>query len=111
MIALASGDDRAANRFQLRDGRNLPAGAVFAALMRDGYAIAPLRCGKPYTQTSQAWYRITGPGKQPAILYRARHTDGGLITEDYGLRLDNALPPAEPGQTPAPPQGCPAPRF
>ena len=100
MQAIATGDERAANRFMLRDGQHLPRGAVFAALARDGYSLTPLRCGKVYTETSQAWFRIAGPGKQPAVLYRAHHTDAGVLSEDYALRLDNALPPAEPGQTP-----------
>jgi hypothetical protein len=68
-------------------------------LARDGYAITPLRCGKVYTETSQAWHRISGPGKQPAILYRAQHNTDGVRSEDYGLWLDNILPPAQPGQS------------
>ncbi|MDB5462806.1 MAG: hypothetical protein JWP23_1195 [Phenylobacterium sp.] len=107
MIAIATGDDRAANHFILRDGEHLPRGAVFDALARDGYAIAALRCGKPYTETSQAWFRISAPRKQPAILYRAHHSSGGVLSEDYALRLDNILPPAEPGQTPAAGGRCP----
>jgi hypothetical protein len=101
MLAIATGDDRAANRFMLREGQHLPRGAVFDALARDGYAITALRCGKPYIETSQVWFRISGPGRQPAILYRAHHNSGGILGEDYALRLDNVLPPAEPGQTPA----------
>lgn len=100
MQAIATGDERAANRFMLRDGQRIPRGAVFAALARDGYSLTPLRCGKVYTETSQAWFRIAGPGKQPAILYRAHHSSDGVVSEDYALRLDNTLPPAEPGQTP-----------
>jgi hypothetical protein len=107
MQAIATGDERAANRFMLRDGQHLPRGAVFDALARDGYAITALRCGKPYIETSQAWFRISGPGKQPAILYRAHHNSDGILSEDYALRLDNALPPAEPGQTPAAGGRCP----
>jgi len=100
MQAIATGDERAANRFMLRDGQRIPRGAVFAALARDGYSLTPLRCGKVYTETSQAWFRIAGPGKQPAILYRAHHSSAGVLSEDYALRLDNTLPPAEPGQAP-----------
>jgi hypothetical protein len=107
MQAIATGDDRAANRFMLRDGQHLTRGAVFDALARNGYAITPLRCGKVYTETSQAWHRISGPGMQPAILYRAHHSTDGIHTEDYALRLDNTLPPAEPGQTPATGGRCP----
>jgi hypothetical protein len=99
-LAVATGDARGANRFYVQDGRNLPRGAVFDQLTRDGYAITALRCGKVYTQMSQAWFRIAGPGKQPAILYRANHDLGGILTEDYAVRLDNVLPPALPGQTP-----------
>lgn len=107
MQAVATGDERAANRFMLRDGQHLPRGAVFAALTRDGYAITALRCGKVYIETSQAWYRISGAGKQPAILYRAHHNSGGVLSEDYALWLGNVLPPAEPGQTPATGGHCP----
>jgi hypothetical protein len=99
-LAVATGDARGANRFYVQDGRNLPRGAVFDQLARDGYAITALRCGKAYTQMSQAWFRIAGPGKQPAILYRANHDLGGILTEDYAVRLDNVLPPLLPGQTP-----------
>jgi hypothetical protein len=107
MQAVATGDGRASNRFMLRDGQHLPRGAVFEALARDGYAITALRCGKPYIETSQVWFRISGPGKQPAILYRAHHNSDGVLSEDYALRLDNVLPPAEPGQTPAAGGRCP----
>jgi hypothetical protein len=99
MTAIATGDERAANRFYLRDGGNLPRGAVFDALARDGYAIAALRCGKPYTQMSENFFRITGAGKQPAILYRKMSSDGGMVSETYGLRLDNVLPPLVQGQS------------
>ncbi len=99
MTAIATGDERAANRFYLRDGGNLPRGAVFDALARDGYVIAALRCGKPYTQMSENFFRISGAGKQPAILYRKMSVDGGMTSETYGVRLDNVLPPLVQGQT------------
>lgn len=107
MTAIATGGDRGANRFYLREGRNLPRGAVFARLMRDGYQIVALRCGRVYTETSQAWFRISGPGKQPAVLYRAQHRTDGILSEDYGLWLGDDLPRAEPGQTAAVGGRCP----
>jgi hypothetical protein len=99
MQAVATGDDRSANRFLLLSGQHLPRGAVFDALLRDGYTLTALRCGKVYTETSQAWFRIAGPGKQPAILYRAQHSSDGVPSEDYALWLDNVLAPATPGQS------------
>lgn len=99
MTAIATGDARAANHFSLIDGGNLPRGAVFDGLVRDGYAIAALRCGKPYTEMTDSFYRITGPGKQAAILYRKVSMGGGKSSETYGLRLDNALPPIVQGQS------------
>jgi hypothetical protein len=107
MTAIATGDDRAATRFQLINGGNLPRGAVFDGLARDGYAITAVRCGKPYTEMSENWFRISGGGKQPAILYRAMYRDGGRTTETYGLRIDNLMPPMQPGQTAAPGGRCP----
>ena len=77
-----------------RIGRNVR----FDGLMRDGYAVAAIRCGKPYTEMSDAWFRISGAGKQPAILYRAMYRDGGKTTETYVLRIDNVMPPIQPGQ-------------
>ena len=54
-------------------------GLILADLLaRDGYAITALRCGKPYTEMSDAFFRIAGPGKQPAILYRKMSRDGGM---------------------------------
>jgi len=100
MTAIATGDARAANHFSLMDGGNLPRGAVFEGLTRKGYAITALRCGKPYTQMTDSFYRISGPGKQAAILYRKVSVDGGKTSETYGLRLDNVLPPIVQGQTP-----------
>jgi hypothetical protein len=107
MTAIATGDDRAATRFLLRDGGNMPRGAVFDGLIRDGYAITAIRCGKPYTEMSDNWFRISGGGKQPAIFYRAMYRDGGRTTETYGLRIDNLLPPIQPGQTVPPAGRCP----
>ena len=107
MTAIATGDARAANHFSLMDGGNLPRGAVFAGLTAKGYAIAALRCGKPYTQMTDSFYRISGPGKQAAILYRKVSVDGGKTSETYGLRLDNVLPPIVQGQTPPVGGRCP----
>lgn len=107
MTAIATGDARAASHFSLMDGGNLPRGAVFDGLVRDGYTIAALRCGKPYTQMTDSFYRISGPGKQAAVLYRKVSVDGGKTSETYGLRLDNVLPPIVPGQTPAAGGRCP----
>jgi hypothetical protein len=107
MSVLATGDDKAATRFSLLNGGNLPRGAVFDGLRRDGYALTALRCGKVYTQAADAWYRLTGPGKLPAILYRKSFSDGGRVSESYILRIDNVMPPIQPGQT-APAGGqCP----
>ena len=107
MLAIATGADAGATRFYLRDGQNVPRGAVFARLVRDGYTLTPLRCGKPYTQTSLAWYRISAPGKQPAVLFRGQHTFDGVLTEDYGLWLENILPKPEQGQTAPVGDKCP----
>ena len=107
MSAIATGDDRAASRVALLNGGNLPRGAVFDALARDGYALSALRCGKAYLERSEAWFRITGAGKQPAILYRAVTTTGGVREESYVVRIDNVMPPMQPGQS-APVAGrCP----
>jgi hypothetical protein len=109
MHAVATGDDHAASRLLFLDAQRLPRGAVFDALARDGFQITPLRCGKVYTENSSAWFRITGSGKQPAVLYRAHHNGDGLASEDYAVRLDNTLPPPLPGQS-APVAGrCPGP--
>ena len=56
--------------FSLLNGGNLPRGAVFDALARDGYQIGAIRCGKPYLQRSEAWYRIGGGGHK--VTYRLR---------------------------------------
>jgi hypothetical protein len=99
MRAMATGDDRGANHLSLMDAQHMPPGAVFGGLQQAGFSITALRCGKPYTQMSDAFYRIAGPGVQPAILYRAQYRDPGLERETYILRLDNLMPPATPGQS------------
>jgi len=99
MTVIATGDARAANHVSLIDGANLPRGAVFDGLIRGGYAITALRCGKPYTEMTDSFYRIAGPGKQAAILYRKVSMGGGKSSETYGLRLDNVLPPIVQGQS------------
>jgi hypothetical protein len=99
MTVIATGDARAANHVSLIDGANLPRGAVFDGLIRGGYAITALRCGKPYTEMTDSFYRIAGPGKQAAILYRRVSMGGGKSSESYGLRLDNVLPPIVQGQS------------
>ncbi len=101
MNAAAFGDAAGAKRFYLKDGANLPRGAVFAELQRRGFTLTVLRCGKPYTQESIEWRRITGPTGQSAVLARTVSIDGALRTEAYALRLDNVLPPIRPGETPA----------
>jgi hypothetical protein len=107
MTANATGDARGVTRVYLRDGRNLGGTAVFDVLRREGHAITPLRCGRPYTKMSHNWFRIAKAGYRPAVLYRKIARDGELY-EVYGLRLDNTLPPMRPGERDVPPGGhCP----
>ena len=107
MTANATGDARGVTRFYLRDGRNLGGTGVFDALRSKGYAIAALRCGRPYTKMSHNWFRIARPGHRPAVLYRKIARDG-VLYEVYGLRLDNTLPPIRAGERDVPPGGsCP----
>lgn len=107
MTVSATGGARGASRFYLENGGHLPRDAVFGILRRDGYAIAAVTCGKPYTQMSENWFRITKPGVQPAILYRSMSISTGEPTETYAVRLDNVAPPVLPGQRAAAGGTCP----
>lgn len=107
MTATATGDAQGANRFYLDGGRHLPRDAVFNALHRDGYTLTAVTCGKPYIKMSENWYRITGNGKQPAILYRYRSVSIGEPSEGYALWLDNTVQALLPGQSHARGGTCP----
>ncbi|MBS0332515.1 MAG: hypothetical protein JSS35_07095, partial [Proteobacteria bacterium] len=107
MTVTATGDPAGANRFYLEGGGHLPREAVFNALRRDGYSIDALICGKPYTKMSENWFRISAPGKQPAILYRSMCFTDTAPTENYAIRLDNAPPAIQPGQRAANGGACP----
>ena len=102
-----SGTPAGITRFYFKNIRNSPLDGVFNALKAKGYAITALRCGKAYTQMSDNWFRITGPGKQPATLHRSQSRSTGEPVMSYILRTDNALSPIEAGQRPAPSGGCP----
>lgn len=107
MTVSASGDADGARRFYLEGGRHLPRDAVFDALRRDGYTIKAVTCGKPYLEMSENWFRVAGPGKQAAILYRSMSVSIGEPTETYAIRLDNVAPPLLPGQRSANGGSCP----
>lgn len=110
MFVQATGDAQAANRFHFENGAHLPRDAVFDGLRRDGYSITAVICGKPYTMMSENWYRLVARGKQPAILYRVMSVSTGRPTEGYALRLDDTLPPLQPGQRLAGKGACPGDR-
>ncbi len=101
MNAAAFGDARGATRFYLKDGANLPRGAVLAELRKRGFTLTTLRCGQPYTEESTDWWRITSPSGQSAVLARTVMLGTGQRQEDYALRLDNVLPPIRKGETDA----------
>jgi hypothetical protein len=107
MGVTATGDARGASRFYLEGGGHLPRDAVFSALRRDGYTITALICGKPYTKMSENWFRISAPGRQPAILSRSMSVSTGEPTENYAVRLDNVPPSVQPGQRAANGGSCP----
>jgi hypothetical protein len=107
MTVTATGDAAGADRFYLEGGANLPRDAVFNALQRDGYTLAAVTCGKPYIKMSENWFRISAPGRQPAILYRSMSISTGRPTENYAIRLDNVAPPLQPGQRSANGGACP----
>ena len=108
MNAAATGDERAAGKFYLSDGKNLTRGGVFAALQRNGFTITPLRCGRTYTQMSHNWYRIQGPSTKPAVIYRKVFCDSGVCWENYAVRLDNEMPPLRSGEREAAGRECPS---
>ena len=101
MRASAFGDATAATRLYLKHGANLPRGAVFAEMRKRGFAITTLRCGRPSTEESNDWRRITSPSGQAAVLAYRVGVIGDVREEDYALRLDNVLPPIRGGETSA----------
>lgn len=108
MNAAASGDERAASKFYLSDGKNLTRGGVFGALQRSGFTITPLRCGRTYTQMAHNWYRIQSTATKPAVLYRKVFCDSGVCWENYAVRLDNQMPPIRSGEREAAGRDCPS---
>lgn len=106
MTAIATGTDQGANHFSLMNAEHMPHDAVLAGLRQAGFTLAALRCGKVYTQQSEVWFRISGPGRQPAILYRAQY-GGSHPTETYVIRLDNLMPAMLPGQSAPVGGACP----
>jgi len=72
-----------------------------------GASRTAVTCGKRYLKMSENWFRIEAPGRQAAILYRAMSVATGRPTEDYAIRLDDAVPPLQPGQRAAAGGACP----
>ncbi len=102
-----TGNARAATRFYLRNLTHVRLGQVFDGLRAKGYRIRAIRCGKRYLKSSENWFGIGAPGRRPVVLYRSIFNDDGYVTIGYVLRMDNVMPPIEPGQYPAPATGCP----
>lgn len=105
--ARVTGNAQAATRFYFLGLDHMRPTEVFDRLRAQGYRIAAVRCGKPYTKMSENWFAIAAPGKRPAILYRSAYFDTGTPVMNYVLRIDNVIPPIAQGQRPAPPAGCP----
>ena len=85
-------------------------GDVLEVLAKKGFNVQLARCGKVYQLSAAKWYRVAGPGKQPAVLMRSVRCDTVACPkgqESYTLTLDGTLPALQPGEVAAVGGRCP----
>jgi hypothetical protein len=105
MTVFATGHAAGATDIYLRDDSFFSHTDVFAALRRQGYAIALAACGKPYIRMREDWFRIDGRERAPAVLYRSRTCESGMCSENYAVLRAGRLP-SKPGLRQPGTAGC-----
>ncbi|WP_070156071.1 hypothetical protein [Sphingobium phenoxybenzoativorans] len=84
------------NLYFRNDGPAVGEAALLSALREKGHAVVPVRCAKLRTMPAPKWYRLSGPGRQPALLWFAPARGQQQPWEGMSLQLDGKLPPMTP---------------
>lgn len=91
---LASGSSTQVAMIQLEEiGRMHPRGEDLLAVLRaQGFNVNLVRCGPVYTESTNNWYRVTGPKTRPVMLKQSIRFEGNMAQDGYEIRLDSSLP-------------------
>lgn len=84
------------NHYFKNEGQALGEAQVVAALRASGLTVTTARCGTNPALRAPTWYRLSGGGKRPALLWVAQPRGASSPWEGFNLALDPTLKPMTP---------------
>lgn len=84
------------NHYIKNEGQSIGEAPVVAALRASGLTVTTARCGIRPALQAPTWYRLSGKGKQPALLWIAQPRGASSPWEGFNLALDPTLKPLTP---------------
>jgi len=95
--AMASGTPTQVKVIYLEElGRHARGEHMLGEVYKQGIAVALVRCGPVYTESTNNWYSLSSPRTRPASIRQSINYDGNQVAESYELRLDGTLPTRDP---------------
>ena len=84
------------NHYFKNEGQPLGEEAVLAALRGSGLTVTTARCAMNKNLRAPTWYKLSGNGKRPALLWIAQPRGATSPWEGFNLSLDTSLKPLTP---------------
>jgi hypothetical protein len=103
----ALGTETAVKSIELGESGLHPRGEHMLGVVYDqGIAVKLVRCGPPYTESTNNWYQLTSHRTRPAMILQSIRYDGDQVQDSYVLRLDGSLPARDPRDRDPGSNGC-----
>lgn len=79
---------------------------MLGVVYEKGIAVGLVRCGPPYSESTNNWYGLTSTKTRPAMVRQSIRYDGNQVQDSYELRLDGTLPARDPRDRNPGASGC-----
>jgi len=94
---LASGTATQVRNIYIEETGQHPKGEhMLGVVYEKGIAVRLVRCGPPYTESTNNWYSLQSSRTRPAMIQQSIGYDGNQVSDSYALRLDGTLPVRDP---------------
>jgi len=94
---LASGTATQVKNIYMEETGQHPKGEhMLGVVYEKGIAVRLVRCGPPYTESTNNWYSLQSSRTRPAMIQQSIGYDGNNVSDSYALRLDGTLPNRDP---------------